>query len=135
MNLSQAEKAINAVTLGLDMTLRNLQATLKKNGHPWTIAKVFPDAAILGPWIPYQDFLNYLESPFSLFINDKLKQQACGNQMMMKPAELLVYVSEYFPLCKGDVIFTGTPAGVGAVVPGDIAKLCWKNKWFKVKWE
>ncbi len=135
MDLAQAEQTIHAVTLGLDMTLRNLQTTLKKNGHPWTVAKVFPDAAIIGPWIPHHDFINYLDNEFSLIINNQLRQHALGTQMIMKPAELLVYVSEYFPLCKGDIIFTGTPAGVGAISSGDIAKLCWKDKCFEVKWK
>ncbi len=134
MSLSQAEQAIDAVSIGLDMTLRKLQNLLKKNGHPWTIAKVFKDAAIIGPWIPVKDFSEYMDVEFSLAINNKICQKAYGREMMMKPAELLVYISEYFPVCKGDIIFTGTPAGVGAVKSGDVAQLNWNTYQYQVKW-
>lgn len=135
LTISQAEKAINAVSLGLDMTLRQLQSTLKKNGHPWTISKVFQDAAILGPWIPYHSFTDYLNSEYTFHLNKQLKQHAYGREMIMNPTELLIYISKYFPLRKGDIIFTGTPAGVGAIHSGDIARLCWMDKYFEVKWK
>lgn len=134
MSLSQAGKAIDAVSIGLDMTLRTLQNTLKKNGHPWTTAKVFKDSAILGPWVPLNEFTNYMEVEFSLMINNELRQHARGEEMTMKPAELLVYISEYFPLCKGDIIFTGTPAGVGQIFIGSLASLHLGDKYFQVVW-
>ena len=134
LDLSKAEQAIDAVSIGLDMTLRTLQNTLKKNSHPWTTAKVFKDAAIIGPWIPLNEFKNYLEVEFSLTINKELRQCGQAIDMMMKPNELLVYISEYFPLCKGDIIFTGTPAGVAAIKPGDIAKLHWNAFQYQVIW-
>src|SRR5207253_1337210 len=78
---AQAEKSIGAVTLGLDMTLRDLQNQLKKEGHPWTPSKVFLDSAVIGPWIPLKDFREYLEQPFSLKVNDELRQEARGKEM------------------------------------------------------
>lgn len=134
LSLPAAEASIAAVTLGLDMTLRTLQTSLKKQGHPWTIAKVFPDAAVVGPWLKVNEFQDYLTTPFSFTLNGELKQHACGNIMLFKPAELVCYISQYMPLCAGDIIFTGTPAGVGKVQLGDKGCLQWQNKMFTVQW-
>jgi 2-keto-4-pentenoate hydratase/2-oxohepta-3-ene-1,7-dioic acid hydratase in catechol pathway len=125
---------IFAVTIGLEMTLRALQTQLKQNGHPWTTAKVFPDAAIIGPWLPITDCKNYLEIPFSLELNGKLCQQACGNTMMTKPRELLTYITSYFPLCDHDIIFTGTPAGVTSIAPHAKAMVRLGERAFQVQW-
>lgn len=134
MNQMEATRAISAVTLGLDMTLRTLQSQLKKQGHPWTTAKVFKDAAVIGPWLPYPSFAHYLEEDFALTINGQLRQAAKGRNMMMLPEDLLVYISHFFPLQKGDLIFTGTPAGVSDVVVGDIATLRWGQNQYSVRW-
>lgn len=125
---------IAAITLGLDMTLRTEQAKLKKAGHPWTTGKVFKDAAIIGPWIKIDDFPQYLYNQFSLTIDDTVRQQAYGREMTMLPSELINYISQFFPICKGDIIFTGTPAGVGAVFPNQVAILQWNKYLFKVRW-
>lgn len=134
MTRELAEKALDAVTIGLDMTLRDVQTKLKKNGHPWTIGKVFPDAAMIGPWILLQDFPDFMTTPFSLTLDGKLRQQDCASSMMIKPVDLLVYISQFFPLCAGDLIFTGTPAGVGAVHPGSKAQLQWGDYQYEVCW-
>lgn len=134
INTEEAEKAFDAVSLGLDMTLRTLQAELKKKGHPWTVGKVFPDAAIVGPWISVADFPDFMNTAFSLSLNDQPRQHAFPHEMMMKPADLIVYISQFFPLCPGDIIFTGTPAGVGAVVSGDQAMLTWSDHHYQVRW-
>ena len=135
MSVEEACGAISHLSLGLDMTLRTRQSALKKQGHPWTTAKVFPDAAIIGPWVNYQSFPNYLETPFQLFINDELKQSAKGSDMMSNPEDLLVYISQFFPLRAGDIIFTGTPAGVTAITPNAKAKLQWGAYWYQVIWK
>ncbi len=119
---------VDAVTLGLDMTLRDVQAELKKNGHPWEIGKVFAGAALLGPWIPWSQFKDYLDCPFQLFINDQLRQEGLGRNMRVDPAKCIQYAAQHFPLLGGDAIFTGTPAGVGPVKPGDRAKLVWNGR-------
>jgi 2-keto-4-pentenoate hydratase/2-oxohepta-3-ene-1,7-dioic acid hydratase in catechol pathway len=134
MSNGDALNAISHLTLGLDMTLRTRQSSLKKLGHPWTTAKVFKDSAVIGPWIEHKQFLEYLEIDFQLFIDGALKQQAKGQEMMMYPVDLLVYVSHFFPLKAGDIIFTGTPAGVTTVYPGSEAKLCWRNESYSVSW-
>lgn len=125
---------INAVTLGLDMTLRTEQAKLKKAGHPWTTGKVFKDAAIIGPWIALEDFSQYLYYEFSLTIDDEIRQQGYGRDMTMKPEELVNYINQYFPICKNDIVFTGTPAGVGAIRVTSLATLQWGKYHFNVQW-
>lgn len=129
------EAKIAAVTLGLDMTLRTEQAQLKKQGHPWTTGKVFKDSAIIGPWITIDDFPQYLYNEFTLLIDNEVRQQGYGRDMTLKPEELISYISQFFPLCKGDLIFTGTPAGVGAVLSGQVATLQWSKYQFNVQWK
>ena len=109
-----AMAAIGWYSIGLDMTLRQVQAALKKAGHPWTTGKVFPDAAIIGPWIEITNF-DFLKETFSLTLDDVLCQKSTGTQMLFNPVELVVYASHFFPLCAGDILFTGTPGGVGKV--------------------
>ncbi len=134
MDHSEAERAIGAVSVGLDMTLRDKQAELKKSGGPWTVAKVFPDSAIIGPWVPIENFSNFLEAPFSLKINGVLRQEGRATQMRLSPAECIAYISENFPLCAGDLIFTGTPKGVNSVVPGDAGMLTFGSIEFSLLW-
>jgi acylpyruvate hydrolase len=135
MKLDETRHAISDITLGLDMTLRARQTELKNQGHPWTIAKVFKDAAVLGPWIPYHQFNHYMDTEFQLRINDRLQQSAKGCDMMMHPEHLLVYVSQFFPLKKGDIIYTGTPAGVTSISKNTTAELRWNTYCYKVNWD
>ncbi|NBX16988.1 MAG: FAA hydrolase family protein [Proteobacteria bacterium] len=134
MSTEEAERAIGAVTVGLDMTLRDLQSEAKKKGSPWTTGKVFRDAAVIGPWIRISDLPNYLAEPFTLAVNDKIVQRAAGNQMSHSPAECLAYASQFFPVCAGDIIFTGTPVGVGPVNHGDKGVLLFGSVRYSVTW-
>jgi len=120
--------SIAAVSLGLDLTLRDLQKQLKQDGHPWEIGKCFPGSAIIGPWIAIEEFQEYLKVPFELFMDDSLKQTACGFEMRLQPEEAIQYIENFFPLVEGDVIFTGTPSGVGEIEPGQIGTLKWGDK-------
>lgn len=133
MTKEEAVKAIQHYTIGLDMTLRKEQAVLKKNGHPWTVGKVFPDSCIIGPWLNY-DAHNFLNSPFQFFLDDVLKQESFGKNMLFKPEELVCYASEFFPLCKGDILFTGTPSGVGAIQSHSVGALALDNVKYEVQW-
>lgn len=131
----EAESCIGAVSIGLDMTRRGVQTQLKKQGHPWTIGKVFPDAAIVGPMIPIENFADYLLTPFSFTLNDQTRQHALGEQMTFLPIALISYISEFFPLCEGDLIYTGTPVGVGSISVGDKGRLAWGDSyWYDVAW-
>lgn len=126
---------IEAVTLGLDMTLRDVQAELKKKGHPWEVAKVFSGSALLGPWIAADSFPSFLETEFSLWIDGVLKQRGVGSQMRTPARACITEAAQHFPLCAGDVFFTGTPAGVGPVAAGELAELKWGEKVIlRVKW-
>jgi 2-keto-4-pentenoate hydratase/2-oxohepta-3-ene-1,7-dioic acid hydratase in catechol pathway len=134
MTRAEAMQAISHVSLGLDMTLRTRQTALKKQGHPWTTAKVFKDAAILGPWIVYEDFQDYEDREFELLLDEKICQSAKGSEMMMAPTDLLVYLSHFFPLKAGDIVYTGTPAGVTAISRETCATLSWGEYTYRVTW-
>jgi 2-keto-4-pentenoate hydratase/2-oxohepta-3-ene-1,7-dioic acid hydratase in catechol pathway len=110
-----AFSCIGSIGVGLDLTLRGLQKKLKEAGHPWTIGKVFPNSAILGGMLPAESFKDYLSTPFELYLNGSLKQSGLGTQMIFSPQMCISYISEYFQLLDGDLIFTGTPAGVGVL--------------------
>ncbi len=131
----QAREQIDALTLGLDMTLRDHQAELKKNGHPWTTGKVFPDAAVVGPWVPPSRFADYANKEFTFLLGGKVRQRGTANQMTMKIESAIEYASQFFPLCDGDLLFTGTPAGVGPVVAGDRAMMSWGELHYAVVWQ
>ncbi|MGB6977055.1 MAG: fumarylacetoacetate hydrolase family protein [Gammaproteobacteria bacterium] len=134
MSQAEATNAIDAVSLGLDMTIRSLQEKLKKEGNPWTTAKVFKDAAVLGPWLPWNTFDALKNEDFSLTIDGVGKQRANISQMRMSFVELLSYISYFFPLCCGDIFFTGTPAGVGPITRGASAVLKWGKYEYGAKW-
>lgn len=119
---------IEAVSLGLDLTLRDVQADLKKKGHPWEVSKVFRNSAVVGPWIPVHEFANYLEEEFTFLLQGKVQQKAHGREMRLSPEECVAYAKEMFPLMPGDILFTGTPQGVGPLLPGQVAELRWGKK-------
>lgn len=106
-------------TLGLDLTLRDLQARLKKEGQPWEKAKVFKNAAIVGPWQPLTSLNNTMNMEFTLKVNGEIRQKATGQEMRFTPDYVLKDAPNWWPLCDGDLLFTGTPEGVGPLKPGD----------------
>jgi len=117
-----AHKYYNEISLGIDFTARDLQAQLKEKGLPWEKAKAFDGAAVIGDWIPKNELSDVDNINFSLKKNDALVQQGCTSNMLWKIDELIEYVSKYFTLKIGDIIFTGTPAGVGKVIANDKLK-------------
>ena len=135
LSLADATAAISDVTLGLDMTLRDLQTKLKKQGHPWETSKAFLDSATVGPWVPVAKFPDFTEENFTFSLDGQVKQQGLGREMRFGPGECVAMVSEHFQLVPGDIIFTGTPAGVGPVRAGQIAELSWGNRVrYSVSW-
>ncbi len=124
----QAFTAIDSITLGLDMTLRDIQANLKKNGHPWEIAKAFKNSAIVGPWKTFDPKMGLLEEDFTFWINEELKQRGNLKDLRIDLADSLLYISKHVELCEGDLVFTGTPAGVGPIKQGDQGELKWGNE-------
>ena len=117
--IEEAKQAIGGVTLGLDLTLRELQTELKEKGHPWERAKCFDGACVLGDWLDPQVFGDFTDIHYQLTINDALTQDGDSALMLFPVYELLVNISHAFSLQAGDVIMTGTPSGVGALQAGD----------------
>lgn len=107
------------IGLGIDFTARDIQAELKKKGLPWEKAKGFDGAAVIGTWHPKTDFKDMNNLNFSLLKNHETVQVGNTRLMLWKIDELVSYVSRYFTLKKGDIIFTGTPSGVGRIVAND----------------
>ena len=109
--------------LSLDMTRRDLQAEQKKLGRPWEIGKAFERSAPVGPVHPASAVGHLSEGRITLKVNGDLRQDGNLNQMIWKVPEMIAYLSEYFELAAGDVILTGTPAGVAAVARGDLLEI------------
>ncbi len=106
--------------LALDMTRRDLQALQKKAGRPWEIGKAFERSAPVGPVHQVSNIGHLDAGAIALKVNGELKQQGDLNQMIWKVPEMIAYLSEYFELAAGDVILSGTPAGVGPIARGDV---------------
>ncbi|APA63377.1 FAA hydrolase family protein [Maribacter sp. 6B07] len=107
------------IGLGIDFTARDLQSKLKEKGLPWEKAKGFDGAAVIGEWLPKTDFENINDLNFTLVKNNEVVQKGNTSLMLWKIDEIIAYVSTFFMLKKGDIIFTGTPAGVGKISPND----------------
>jgi len=129
-----SHKYYDEVGLGIDFTARDLQKKLKEKGLPWEKAKAFDGAAVIGKWLPKSKFQNLEDLNFSLNKNDQVVQTGNTKYMLWKIDELIEYVSKYFTLKIGDVIFTGTPAGVGKVAMNDVLKgYIEQNEMFSIK--
>jgi fumarylpyruvate hydrolase len=116
------EKAMDHVfgyAVGLDMTRRDLQGEAKKLGRPWEIGKAFEHSAPCGPIVPAEKTGHLTKGSVTLEVNGLPKQKGDLNQMIWKIPEMISYLSDYFRLAPGDLIMSGTPAGVGAVKRGD----------------
>lgn len=135
LSYEKACETLGWYTIGLDMTKRVLQSELKKAGHPWTIGKVFPEAAIIGPWLIIENLDKHLSTEFSFSINNEKRQIGFGENMLFSPADLVVLASQYFPLCENDIIFTGTPSGVGKINRQDRGELKLGDQFYEVRWE
>lgn len=114
-----AHKYYQEIGLGIDFTARDVQDELKAKGLPWEKAKSFDGSAVIGKWVDKSTYEEIDELSFSLHKNGEIVQSGSTALMLWKIDELISYVSQFFTLKKGDVLFTGTPAGVGPVAPGD----------------
>lgn len=117
-----AHKYYDEIGLGIDFTARDLQAKLKAKGLPWEKAKAFDGAAVIGKWLPKTQFDTVDNINFELKRNGETVQSGNTELMLWKIDELIAYVSKFFTLKIGDIIFTGTPAGVGEVFANDELK-------------
>ncbi|WP_337944147.1 fumarylacetoacetate hydrolase family protein [Prevotella pectinovora] len=105
----------DAVTVGIDFTARELQAELRKKGLPWEMCKGFDGASAIGEWVSVEKFRDVQALQFHLDINGKTVQEGRTSDMLFKIDEIIEYISKYFTLKTGDIIYTGTPVGVGPV--------------------
>jgi len=108
---------------GLDLTLRDLQNQMKKAGQPWEKAKVFRNSSVLGPWMTMTTLAEVMVRPFELTVNGQVRQKGQGQDMSWKPDFLLEDLPNWFPVCDGDLIYTGTPEGVGPLKLGDLVRV------------
>ena len=114
-----AGKYYDAITAGIDFTARDIQNELKAKGLPWEKAKAWDNSAVIGKWVPLAEIKNRKEINFGLYKNKELVQQGNSSKMIFDFDSIVAYISNYFSVNIGDVIFTGTPAGVGEAVVGD----------------
>jgi 2-keto-4-pentenoate hydratase/2-oxohepta-3-ene-1,7-dioic acid hydratase in catechol pathway len=129
-----AHKYYDEIGLGIDFTARDVQSRLKEKGLPWEKAKAFDGSAIISDFLPKKDFSSMENINFELTNNGQIVQSGNTNLMLWKIDAIIAYVSQYFTLKKGDIIFTGTPKGVAAVKEGDVLEGFLEGKsMFKVK--
>ena len=114
-----AHRYYDAVTVGIDFTARDMQRKAKELGRPWTIAKGFDGSAAIGEWVDIQRFRDIQAIHFRLDINGRTAQEGCTSDMLYTVDELIAYISRFFTLKTGDLLYTGTPVGVGPVGIGD----------------
>ena len=115
-----AHKYYDEISVGIDFTARDLQDQLKAKGLPWEKAKAFDGSAVIGEFVPKDQFASLEDVNFELLKNGEIAQKGNSSLMLWKIDELVAYVSQFFTLKIGDIIFTGTPEGVAAVQPNDI---------------
>ena len=114
-----APSHIAGLALGLDLTLRDVQADLKRKGHPWEISKAFDHSAPLGNPVPFDESIPLDDIAFECRVNGDVRQTGNSGEMIFSIVHLIHYLSGIWKLQEGDLIFTGTPAGVGPLQPGD----------------
>lgn len=119
IDCANAHEHIFGYAVGLDMTRRDLQNAMKQGGRPWEIGKAFDYSAPIGELYPSNQVKTIANAPIHLSVNGDTKQQSTIDQLIWNVSETIANLSTYFTLKAGDLIFTGTPAGVGAVVKGD----------------
>jgi 2-keto-4-pentenoate hydratase/2-oxohepta-3-ene-1,7-dioic acid hydratase in catechol pathway len=129
-----AHKYYDEISVGIDFTARDVQEKLKKAGLPWEKAKAFDGSAVIGDFLPVDTFKSLENIKFELTNNGKIVQTGNTSYMLWKIDELVSYVSQFFTLKIGDIIFTGTPAGVAKVNPNDILEGSIEgNKLFRIQ--
>lgn len=115
-----AHKYYDEISVGIDFTARDLQDQLKAKGLPWEKAKAFDGSAVIGEFVSKEQFTSLDDVNFELLKNGQVAQKGNSSLMLWKIDELIAYVSQFFTLKIGDIIFTGTPEGVSAVQPNDV---------------
>ncbi|MBP8067457.1 MAG: fumarylacetoacetate hydrolase family protein [Pedobacter sp.] len=107
------------IGLGIDFTARDIQTLHKEKGLPWELAKAFDNSAVISHFLPKSNFPNVYNMGFELKVNEQTRQNGHTSNLLFSFEKIIAFVSQYITLKKGDLIFTGTPEGVGQVKPGD----------------
>lgn len=129
-NSESIKRAVIGFSVGLDLTLRDRQQQLKEKGHPWEMAKAFDGALPLAPFIPVSKCCgDWTQLQCQLTVNGAVRQIGLASDMLTPIIPLIEYISRYFTLLPGDVIMTGTPAGVAALQSGDQLALDFEQKY------
>ncbi len=123
-----ADELFDAMALGLDLTLRDVQSRLKDKGHPWLAAKGFRNSAPIGPWRPYPGMAGLEAADFALLRGTEVAQLGNARDMIFKPDVLAEHIGSRYGLRRGDIIFTGTPAGVAALRDGEELSALWNGE-------
>lgn len=110
-----AHRYYDAVTVGIDFTAIDMLNKMREKGLPWEMCKAFDGSAVIGEWVPVEKFRDVQSLPFHLDINGKTVQEGCTCDMLFKIDEIIEYISKYFTLKTGDILYTGTPVGVAPV--------------------
>jgi 2-keto-4-pentenoate hydratase/2-oxohepta-3-ene-1,7-dioic acid hydratase in catechol pathway len=124
----KAKYSYDAVTIGIDFTARDKQSQLKEKGLPWEKAKAFDGSAFIGSWVLLSDEDKAKNHHFELYVNDEIRQRGDTDNMIFSVDKIIADVSQYFTLNIGDLLFTGTPAGVGECFPGDVIRGSYQGK-------
>ncbi|BAE85232.1 fumarylacetoacetate hydrolase family protein [Desulfitobacterium hafniense] len=124
----KAEAVIDKIAVGIDFTLREVQDELKKKGLPWLLAKGFPNSAVLSRWLPFEGLEGTAGHDFTLEKNGQEVQRGNIKEMIFDIPTIIEFCAQHFGLAEGDIIFTGTPAGVGVAAAGDHFVLKWKEE-------
>ena len=110
---------VAGVTLGLDLTLRDVQVEVKKKGHPWELSKSFDHSSPLGLMRPYDDSFDLFDIPFACFVNEEKRQEGNTKDMLFSIPKIISFLSTVWKLMPGDLIYTGTPSGIGGIKSRD----------------
>ncbi|CAH0117617.1 MULTISPECIES: fumarylacetoacetate hydrolase family protein [unclassified Paenibacillus] len=123
-----ADELIDGLALGIDFTLRDVQTELKRQGHPWMAAKGFMNSAPVTPFISFPGIDRLNETDFTLRLNGEEVQRGNARDMIFSVQTVIDYIAGHYGIGAGDLIFTGTPAGVGRVQAGDKFELYWGSE-------
>lgn len=123
-----AHKYYEEIGVGIDFTARDLQTKLKENGLPWALAKGFDSAAVISEFQPKANFENVQNIAFDLKLNGETKQSGNTKDMLFSIDQIIAYISKFITLKKGDILYTGTPSGVGPISIGDQIECSIENK-------
>ena len=119
INKRFAKTYLDGIGLGIDFTARDIQSVAKRKGHPWTLAKMFNHSAPVSEFLPLEGYKDLRDLRFELQVNGETRQKGHTADMIFDIETLIAYITRFITIKKGDLIFTGTPAGVAAVKPGD----------------